>query len=56
MWQTTITFLIVGIALFFVGRKIYRLIRMAIDPEQSALNGCGSSCSGCSEKNCGMKK
>ena len=56
MWQTIITLIIIGIALFFIGRKVYRQIRRAIDPEQSPLSGCGSSCSGCSETGCGMRK
>ncbi len=55
MWQTLITFLIIGIALFFVGRKIYKQIRMAVDPKQSISCGCGSSCSSCSVNICNDK-
>ncbi len=56
MWQTIITFLIIGIALFFIGRKVYHQIRRAIDPTQSPTCGCGSSCSGCSETSCEIRK
>lgn len=54
MWQTLITFLIIGIALFFIGKKVYHLIRKAIDPSQETSCGCG--CSGCSVTNCSDKK
>ena len=54
MWQTLITFLIIGIALFFIGKKVYHLIRQAIDPSQKTSCGCG--CSGCSVPNCSDKK
>ncbi len=52
MWQTLITFLIIGIALFFIGRKIFNQMRMAIDPKQSISCGCGSSCSSCTVSIC----
>ncbi|MCF8056865.1 MAG: FeoB-associated Cys-rich membrane protein [Desulfocapsa sp.] len=47
MWQTVITFLVVGIALFFIGRKLYRQLRRAADPSQSVSCGCSGGCSAC---------
>lgn len=55
MWQTLITFLIIGIALFFIGKKVYHVIRRAVDPAQEpSCGGCG--CSGCSVTQCDDKK
>jgi len=56
MWQTIITFLIIGFALLYIGRKLYQQIRRAIDPAQNLSCGCGSSCSGCTETNGEIKK
>jgi attachment p12 family protein len=53
MWQTLISIIIVGIALFFIGRKVYRMIRQAVDLEQDISCDCG--CSGCGVTNCDNK-
>jgi len=46
--QTIIVFLIVALALFFVGRRLYGSFK------QDSQTGCGCGCSGCSLKSgCG---
>lgn len=56
MWQTLITIIIVALALFFIGRKVYRMIRQAVDPEQDISCGCASGCSSCGVTTCNNKK
>jgi len=46
MWQTIISFCIIVITLFFIGKRAYRQIRKAIDPASEISCDCG--CSGCS--------
>ncbi len=53
MWQTLITLCIVGIAAFFIGKKLYHQIDRAINPRQNV--SCNSGCSGCDVTNCDHK-
>lgn len=50
MWQTLLTTAVLCIALFFIGKRIYKQMRRAIDPSQNI--SCGCSCSGCGESKC----
>ncbi len=54
MWQTYIVAIIIALAIFFIGKKVYRMIRQAIDPKQNVSCSCG--CSGCSVTHCDIKK
>jgi len=54
MWQTLISVFIIAIALLFIGKKVYRMLRRAADPEQDVSCSCG--CSGCGVADCGTKK
>ena len=47
MWQTIITLLILGVALFFIGRKLYNQIRNAVDPSRGVSCGCSGGCGSC---------
>ncbi|GEM_PF-1048785 len=53
MWQTLITLCIIAIAAFFIGRKFYRLILKAVNPDQNV--SCDCSCSGCNTTRCDKK-
>ncbi|HID70328.1 MAG TPA: FeoB-associated Cys-rich membrane protein [Desulfobacterales bacterium] len=54
MWQTIITVLIVALALFFIGKKLYYIVKQAVDPKQDISCSCG--CSGCSVSNCNSRE
>ncbi len=47
MWQTIIISLVIGLALFFVGRRLYHQLRRAVDPSQSVSCECSGGCSAC---------
>ena len=47
MWQTIITSLVVGVALLFIGKKLYNQIRRAIDPKKNVSCACTGGCSAC---------
>ncbi|MEN8199176.1 MAG: FeoB-associated Cys-rich membrane protein [Thermodesulfobacteriota bacterium] len=54
MWQTLLTVLAVIAALIFIGRKVYRNLRQAIDPSAKVSCGC-DGCSSCTTS-CDTKK
>ncbi|MBU0946610.1 MAG: FeoB-associated Cys-rich membrane protein [Proteobacteria bacterium] len=50
MWQNVIVLLVLGLTLFFIGRKLYHQFRKAADTSQQI--SCGCACSGCSDNKC----
>lgn len=54
MWQTLITFLVVGLAFIFIANKVYRMIRQLLDPSQDI--SCSGGCSCCTISNCDTRK
>jgi hypothetical protein len=46
MWQSLFITLVIGLCLFFIGRKLYRQFKIATNPDKQISCGCG--CSGCS--------
>jgi hypothetical protein len=53
MWQSLFIGLVLAISLFFIGRKLYRQFKIAIDPKEKIRCGCG--CSGCSSQGASSK-
>jgi len=54
MWQYLFITLVIGLCLFFIGRKLYRQFKIATNPDEQISCGCG--CSGCSSPNSLAKK
>lgn len=54
MWQNIITAIIVVIALFFIGKKLYKQLRQAVDPSKEIT--CGNSCGCCASNSCDDRK
>jgi putative effector of murein hydrolase len=45
MWQDITIWLVIAMAVFFIGRRLYRQWRVAFSPGASVACGCG--CAGC---------
>ncbi|WP_163339631.1 FeoB-associated Cys-rich membrane protein [Desulfopila sp. IMCC35008] len=54
MLQTIISTIIIALCAFFVGRRLYRQFKSAVDPNKTI--SCSCSCPDCSVSSCDSKE